>query len=193
MAVKIGIIAGSLREGSYNAKLANLAAEDARTLGADVTAIDLAEFDLPIYHHAIETDAFPDAALRLKETLKAQDALLIASPEYNGSIPGLLKNTIDWASRPTDGEGLVALSAFRDKAAGIMSASISPFGGLRGLAHLRQILSTIQMVVHPAQVSVPVAHQAFDGDRLVDDLPRQLLADMVGKVAAMAEGLRASN
>src|SRR3546814_6336846 len=90
--------------------------------------------------------------------------LLFVSPEYNGSLPPLLKNAIDWASRPTGDESLVALTAYRGKAAAIMSASISPFGGLRGLMHLRQILSTIQMLVIPEQVVVPAAHAAFAED-----------------------------
>src|SRR3546814_5432594 len=98
--------------------------------------------------------------------------LLFVSPEYNGSLPPLLKNAIDWASRPTGDEGLVALTAYRGKAAAVMSASISPFGGLRGLMHLRQILSTIQMLVIPEQVVVPAAHRSEEHTSELQSLMR---------------------
>lgn len=182
MTTKIGIIAGSTRQGSYNRRLARIASADAREAGADVTDIDLRNFQLPIYAHEIEFGDFPTAALELKALFQAQDAILFASPEYNGSVTGLLKNAIDWASRPTDGESPIALSAFRGKAAGIMSASLSPFGGLRSLAHLRQILGTVQMLVVPEQVAIPSAHQAFDDDDLVDAMPRQLITGLVGSL-----------
>lgn len=144
--------------------LADLALSQLKAHGAKVTEIDLASFDLPIYSAELEANNFPPDALRLKQILIEQDGLLVVSPEYNGSIPPLLKNAIDWASRPTGDEGLVALTAYRGKVAAIMSASLSPFGGLRGLMHLRQILTTVQMLVIPDQVSVPAAHAAFDGD-----------------------------
>lgn len=173
---KIAVITGSLREGSFNQMLAKLAIARLEAHGAAVTEVDLAAFDLPIYSAALEANNFPPDALRLKQTLVEQDGLLVVSPEYNGSIPPLLKNAIDWASRPTGDEGLVALSAYRGKAAAIMSASLSPFGGLRALMHLRQILTTIQMIVIPDQVSVPAAHAAYDSD---GGLKEELLTTLV--------------
>src|SRR3546814_12276348 len=104
--------------------------------GASVTRVDLAAFDLPLYSAALEASAFPPDALKLKTLFAAQDGLLFVSPEYNGSLPPLLKNAIDWASRPTGDESLVALTAYRGQAAAIMSASIRPFGGLRGLMQI---------------------------------------------------------
>lgn len=190
MTVRIGVIAGSLRGESFNRRLARLAAADARAAGAEVTEIDLEDYPLPVYRHEIEMDDFPPAALELKRQFQAQHGLLFASPEYNGSVTGLLKNAIDWASRPTDGEGPVALSAYRGKVAGMMAASISPFGGLRSLIHLRQILCTIQLLVVPEQVSVPFADRAFDGDDLADDLPRTLLTALVKRVVETADRLR---
>lgn len=188
----IAIVVGSTREGSYNRALGELAAASLEAQGATVTRVDLAAFDLPLYSAAIEAGAFPPDAERLKALLAAQDGLLFVSPEYNGSLPPLLKNAIDWASRPTGGEGLVALTAYRGKAAAIMSASISPFGGLRGLMHLRQILSTIQMLVIPEQVVVPNAHTAFAADGSLNEaLPASLVEMTAGRLIAVAKALAA--
>ncbi|NIJ36084.1 NAD(P)H-dependent FMN reductase [Sphingopyxis panaciterrae] len=188
----ITVVVGSTREGSFNAMLGALAAASLEAQGASVTRVDLAEFDLPLYSAAREAGDFPPDAQRLKDIFAAQDGLLFVSPEYNGSLPPLLKNAIDWASRPTGGEGLVALSAYRGKAAAVMSASISPFGGLRGLMHLRQILSTIQMLVIPEQVVVPNAHAAFEADgSLKDALPASLVEMTAGRLIAVAKALAA--
>ena len=188
----IAVIVGSTRDGSYNRALGDLAAASLAAHGAQVTMIDLADFDLPLYSAALEANAFPPDALMLKDIFAAQDGLLFVTPEYNGSLPPLLKNAIDWASRPTGDEGLVALTAYRGKAAAIMSASISPFGGLRGLMHLRQILSTIQMLVIPDQVVVPNAHAAFDaaGD-LKEALPASLVDLTAARLVAVAKALAA--
>lgn len=188
--VAIAIIVGSTRDGSWNQALGMAASRAMAAQGADVTWVDLADFDLPIYSDALEKGAFPADALRLKQILAAQDGLLFVSPEYNGSIPSLLKNAIDWASRPTGEEGPLALTAYRGKAAAIMSASLSPFGGLRGLAHLRQILSTIQMMVIPEQVVLPNAHLAFDADgQLQDSLPASLVEMTSARLLAVARAL----
>lgn len=190
--VAIAIIVGSTRDGSWNQALGMAASRALASQGADVTWVDLADFDLPIYSDALEKGAFPAGALRLKQILAAQDGLLFVSPEYNGSIPSLLKNAIDWASRPTGEEGSLALTAYRGKAAAIMSASLSPFGGLRGLAHLRQILSTIQMMVIPEQVVLPNAHLAFDADgQLQDSLPASLVEMTSARLLAVARALAA--
>lgn len=186
----IAVIVGSTRAGSYNRALGELAAASLEAQGAKVTRIDLAAFELPLYSAALEADAFPPDALKLKALFVAQDGLLFVSPEYNGSLPPLLKNAIDWASRPTGDEGLVALAAYRGKAAAIMSASLSPFGGLRALMHLRQILSTIQMLVIPEQVAVPDAHAAFAEDgSLKEALPASLVAMTAGRLVAVAKAL----
>jgi len=186
----IAVIVGSTREGSFNRALGELAAANLEAQGASVTRIDLAAFDLPLYSAALEAHAFPPDALKLKTLFAAQDGLLFVSPEYNGSLSPLLKNAIDWASRPTGDESLVALTAYRGKAAAIMSASISPFGGLRGLMHLRQILSTIQMLVIPEQVVVPNAHAAFAEDgSLKEVLPASLVEMTTGRLVAVAKAL----
>jgi chromate reductase len=187
MTVKLLAFAGSTRTGSLNQALLDLAVTEARTKGAEVTTIKLKDFALPLYDGDMERDAFPQAARDLKALFVAHHGFLIASPEYNGSVTGVLKNAIDWASRPTDGESLVALSAFRGKVAGLMAASISPFGGLRGITHMRQILGTIQTVVATEQVLVPFAHGAFDENwALKEALPAQLLGGLAARVIDLA-------
>ena len=188
----IAVVVGSTREGSFNRMLGKLAIRALEAEGATVADIDLADFDLPLYSAAREAGAFPADAERLKGLFAAQDGLLFVSPEYNGSVSPLLKNAIDWASRPTGGESLVALSAYRGKASAVMAASISPFGGLRGLMHLRQILSTIQTLVIPEQVLVPNAHAAFDADgNLVEALPATLVGMTAARLVAVAKALAA--
>lgn len=190
MTVKLLAFAGSTRTGSFNQALLDLAVTEARTQGAEVTEIRLKDFDLPLYDGDLERDAFPASAIELKSLFKAHHGFLIASPEYNGSVSGVLKNAIDWATRPTDGEGLVALSGFRGKVAGLLGASLSPFGGLRGVTHLRQILGTIQVVVATEQVLVPAAYAAFDeAGALKDPLPAQLVGGLTARVIELAERL----
>lgn len=189
---KIAVVVGSTREGSFNRAVGNLAIKALEAQGAIVTDVDLATFDLPLYSAALEAEAFPADAQRLKQLFAAQDGLLFVSPEYNGSVSPLLKNAIDWASRPTGEESLVALSAYRGKAAAVMSASISPFGGLRGLMHLRQILATIQMLVIPEQVLVPNAHAAFDENgALKEALPATLIGMTAARLVKVAGAIAA--
>lgn len=190
MPVKLLAFSGSTRAGSLNQALLDLAAAEARARGAEVTMVNLKDFGLPLYDGDLEQAAFPPAARELKALFKAHHGFLIASPEYNGSVSGVLKNAIDWASRP-DGEGPVALSAFRGKVAGLMAASISPFGGLRGVTHLRQILGTIQVVVATEQVLIPFAQNAFDeAGALKEPLPAQILGMTVARVIELAEKLQ---
>jgi chromate reductase, NAD(P)H dehydrogenase (quinone) len=169
---RILAFAGSARTDSFNVKLVNIAAAGARAAGAEVTILDLNDFPMPLFNQDLEAaDGAPPQASRLKEIMRAHGGLLIASPEYNSSISPLLKNTIDWVSRPADGEPMLA--AYQGKVAGLMSASPGRLGGLRGLVHLRSILSNIGVLVIPDQVAVGEAGSAFDdrGD-LVDDRRR---------------------
>jgi chromate reductase len=190
MTVRLLAFAGSTRAGSLNQTLLDLAVSEARARGAEVTAIRLKDFDLPLYDGDLEASAFPDAARELKSLFQSHHGFLIASPEYNGSVSGVLKNAIDWASRPTGDEALTALSAFRGKVAGLMAASISPFGGLRGITHMRQILGTVQTLVATEQVLVPFAHGAFaEGGTLKEQLPAQLLGGLAARVIDLAERL----
>lgn len=179
-AIRVLVFAGSLRRESFNKKLARIAADDARAAGAEVTLLDLRDVPMPPYDEDIETaSGLPDGAKRFKALLAAHDAVIVASPEYNSSIPGVLKNAIDWASRAEPGEK--ALVAFDGKVLGLMSASPGPFGGLRALITVRAILGHMRMIVVPDQVSIPKAHEAFDADGALRDA-RQ--AESVRRVAA---------
>jgi chromate reductase len=183
--------AGSTRAGSINQHLLDHAVAAAREAGAEITAIRLADFDLPLYDGDREANDFPAPADALRALFIEHDGFLIATPEYNGSISGVLKNAIDWASRPRACESMIALPAFRGKVAAVMSASIGPFGGVRALSHLRQILGTIQTLVITEQAALPFADKAFDGDELLDPTARILLPMMATRVVALAKALRA--
>lgn len=159
---KILAFAGSLRQESYNKKLIQYAIQGAKEAGAEVTYIDLRDFPMPIYDATIEEkEGLPPNALKIKELMWKNEGFMIASPEYNSSISGVLKNTIDWASRPAIPEE-ANLSCFVDKVALIMSASTGSLGGLRGLVHLRSILENIYTLVLPYQKAIPHAIDAFD-------------------------------
>lgn len=161
--VKIMAMAGSLRRDSFNKKLVNFAAEAAREAGAEVTVVDLKEYPLPVYDGDIEeSSGLPENALKLKEIMKDADALLLSCPEYNSSITGVLKNTIDWISRPGPGEKPGEKAAFQNKVAVLFSASPGALGGLRGLDHVRSILSNMGVMVLPGQKAVANANKVFD-------------------------------
>jgi NAD(P)H-dependent FMN reductase len=178
---KILTFAGSLRTESFNKKLAKLAAEAARNAGALVTLIDLRDLPLPLFDQDLESrDGLPANAIRLKELFTSHDALLIASPEYNSSITAVMKNTIDWVSRPaTSAEP--ALSGLRGKTAAIMSASPGGLGGLRGLVHLRSILGNIQVLVLPDQIAIVKAHEAFQPDGTLKDARQQATIEAIAQ------------
>lgn len=189
-APKILAFAGSAREDSYNKKLVKIAAEGAKAAGAEVTYLDLRDLPMPIYDEDLEAkEGIPENARKFKELLMAHQGLLIASPEYNSSITALLKNVIDWASRPLPGEPILA--CFIDKVAAIMSASPGALGGLRGLVHIRSILSNINVLVIPDQKAIPKAFEAFSEDGKLND-PKQhegveqlggKLANLLAKIA----------
>jgi NAD(P)H-dependent FMN reductase len=151
--------------------------------------IDLADFVMPLYHADLEAaQGIPDAARRLQALIAEHDALLIASPEYNGSITPLLVNTLDWCSR-TDAQHAAAsgLAIFADKPVAIVGSSPGALGGLRALFHLRDLLGYLGMVVIPQQLAVPRAHQAFDaGGVLIDEQQRARLASVASALVRAA-------
>ena len=147
---------GSSRVDSLNGKLLRVATQGARAAGAVVTEIDLMKYHMPIYNGDLEaTEGQPESATALKSLMRDSHGFLISSPEYNGGYSPLLKNAIDWVSRPIPGEP--ALAAFTGKTAAIMSASPGKLGGIRGLSQLRQILGNIGVLVLPDQVTLPAA------------------------------------
>lgn len=179
-APKILAFAGSLRADSFNKKLVKIAAQGARAAGAKVTYLDLRDYPLPVFDQDLEAkDGPPGSARKLKELLKDNAGFLIASPEYNSSVTAALKNMIDWTSRPATGEA--PLACFDGKSAALMSASPGGLGGLRGLVHVRSMLGNIGTLVLPDQVSVPQAHEAFNGDGSLKDPKKQKAVEDLGR------------
>ncbi len=180
---KILAFAGSTREASYNKQLVKVAAEGARAAGAEVTYLDLRDLPLPLFDEDLEAkEGLPENVRRLKELLISHQGFLIACPEYNSSITPVLKNAIDWASRPLPGEPMLA--SFRDKVAVLMSASPGGLGGLRGLVHVRSILSSIGVLVLPDQKALPKAFEAFDADGRLNDSKQQAEVEQLGNKLA---------
>jgi NAD(P)H-dependent FMN reductase len=166
-ALKILVIPGSLRTGSLNARLAAAAAYEFAQAGAEVTCISLADFPLPIYDGDLQTKSgVPKNAVNLKRMIGAHHGVLIVTPEYNSSVPPLVKNTIDWVSRVHDVHETRG-QVFRERAFAIAAASESRLGGTRSLAALRLILASCQATVIPNQFALSFAGNAYDDmDRL---------------------------
>ncbi|MBY0549632.1 MAG: NAD(P)H-dependent oxidoreductase [Candidatus Obscuribacterales bacterium] len=180
---KILCFAGSLRKDSLNKRLVKIAMAGARKAGAEVTFIDLRDYPLPVYDGDMEEEqGIPENAKKLKTLLKEHQGLLIASPEYNSSISGALKNAIDWASRKGPDEK--PLECYTGKVAGIMAASPGALGGLRGLASVRSILQNIGVLVVPDQVALPGAADAFDENGNLKDQKRHSSVESIGKKVA---------
>ena len=171
--------AGSTRRDSWNKKLIRVAVRGAEAAGAEVALVDLADYSMPLYDGDLENkQGIPDNATKLKRLMLDHQGLLLACPEYNSSISGVLKNTIDWASRQADGEK--PLACFRGKVVSLMSASPGALGGLRGLVHVRAILGNLGCMVLPEQVAVMSAHQAFDDDGDLKDEARRSQVESLG-------------
>ncbi len=180
---RILAFAGSTRKESYNHRLLLVAAEGARTAGADVTVLNLKDYPLPLFDQDIEQEqGTPENASKLKQLFLDHDGLLVSSPEYNSSITPLLKNTIDWVSRPAEGEPM--LVAYQGKVAALMAASPGGLGGLRGLVHVRSILSSIGVIVLPDQIAVSRAFEAFDDDGQLKDEKQQARVQGLGESVA---------
>jgi NAD(P)H-dependent FMN reductase len=189
-ALKILVIPGSLRTGSHNAKLAAAAVYELAQAGAEVTRISLGDFPLPIYDGDLQTKSgVPKHAINLKRMIGAHHGVLIVTPEYNSSVPPLVKNTIDWVSRVQDAHETRG-QVFRDRAFAIAAASESRLGGTRGLAALRLILSACQATVIPSQLALSFAAEAYDDrDRLKHPADVEALAAMVRQLIAVAQSM----
>jgi len=176
------IFGAALRQGSLNHRLAELAAHTVEKRGARVDLATMTEFDCPPYDGDLESEGtVPAPALEFCRRLKAADALMIASPEYNASMPGVLKNTIDWTSR-------VRPQPFNGKQCYLLSASPSMAGGNRGLWALRVPLEHLGARVYPDMFSLAQAHEAFGEDnRLANDLLQKRFDDNIGCFLDLAE------
>lgn len=156
---KVIALSGSLKKSSWNQMLAVQAANIAEELGADVVAVSLNDYPLPLFNEDIESE--DNAAVNdLRAIFADADALIIASPEYNGSLTPALKNAIDWVSRPNADRGYQP--KYGSQKAAILSTSPGGLGGIRGLSHLREILTNLGTLVIPSQLAVPVSYEAFN-------------------------------
>ncbi|NWG39147.1 MAG: NAD(P)H-dependent oxidoreductase [Hydrogenophilaceae bacterium] len=161
MTPKILAFAGSIRKESLNRQALDHAVRGAREAGAEVTLIELNDYSMPIYNGDLEeSHGLPEAAVRLKGLFKSHHGLLIGCPEYNGSITPLLKNTLDWVSRPDGRES--GLIPYLGKWAGLIAASAGNLGGLRGLRHVREILTNLQVMVIPQQMALSQADKSLN-------------------------------
>jgi NAD(P)H-dependent FMN reductase len=177
---RILAFAGSLREHAFTKRVVKTAMNGALRAGAEVDFIDLRDYPMPIYDGDLhEGDGFHETALQFQRLLSGYNGFLIASPEYNASLPGALKNAIDWASRQNDEFKMGEV--FKGKVAAIMTASPGGFGGIRCLAHLRSILSVLGVNVLPSEIAVGKVHEMFDGDHdLMTNEPMRRLLENLG-------------
>lgn len=188
------VFAGSTRAGSWNRKLATNVAHIATAQGAQVTALELGDFDVPLYNADLEARGTPRDVVRLKEIFHAHPAWVVCSPEYNGSYTALLKNTIDWVSSPIKGDPVWSSGTkpFQGKVVGLLSASPGALGGLRSLSHLAPLLRQLQCWVAPQQFALAKASEAFDDQgHLAQETPQLAVRNVVQQVLWAAHRLHA--
>ncbi|UCI08079.1 NADPH-dependent FMN reductase [Mesorhizobium sp. B1-1-8] len=161
---KILVFAGSVRTGAFSGRTADVAQRELARQGAEVTRISLGDYPLPIMDEDLEKEeGVPENAVNLGRLIAAHDGLLIATPEYNGSIPPLLKNAIDWVSRLRR-DGSRSFRPLYGKPVGLCSSSEGKFAGIRCINHLRAVLVRCQMEVITPECSVSGAAEAFAED-----------------------------
>jgi chromate reductase, NAD(P)H dehydrogenase (quinone) len=189
------IFAGSTRQNSYNRKLAHVAASLAEEAGANVTRLELADLNIPMYNADLEAEGTPPDVIRLKQMLFDHPAWIICSPEYNGSYTALLKNTIDWASSPVKDHPVWSQGTrpFTGKVVGVLSASPGALGGLRSQSHLNPLLLALQCWVAPTQFALGSAAKAFDDQgNLMNDAAKVSVKAVVTQVLWATQRLHAS-
>lgn len=177
------VLAGSNRSASLNRKLAANAVSAVQTLGLAATALDLRQHPLPVYDGDLESEVRLQGELAvLREYFLTHPVWLIASPDYNSSVSPLLKNVIDWVSRPVANQHFT--TCFKERIVGLMASSPGSSGGARGLPHLRQILVHLGARVHERTFLVPRGHEAFDEhDRLRERTQQDELRAFVATLA----------
>ena len=175
MPVRLLAFCGSARRESCNRRLLAAAVAVARGAGAEVTELDLRADLLPLYDGDLEAQhGLPPAARELKQLFAAHDGFLIASPEYNGFFPPLLKNALDWVSRPAPD---LPASSYAGKTAGLLAASPGALGGIRCLPHLRLLLSNLGVTVSPTQMALGGADHAFAADGRLENAAQQAMLE----------------
>jgi NAD(P)H-dependent FMN reductase len=177
-APRILAFAGATRTESFNKKLIRLGAEAAREAGAEVTLIDLRDFPMPLYDGDLEAaERLPHMARELKRLMIEHDGFFLSCPEYNSSISSVLKNALDWVSRPQPDEP--PRVAFRGKVAALLAASPGHLGGVRGLYTVRQVLNALGTLVLATQFGLPRAREAFNEDGTLKDAAEQSIVNGV--------------
>jgi chromate reductase len=182
---------GSTRTGSLNRALAAYAHRTALAKGHSAELIDLADYPMPIYNADLQNnEGIPENTRKLKAKIGEYPGVFIAAPEYNASVPALLKNTLDWLSRIKD-EGEQPLQLFKTRAFAISSASPSMHGGARGLIALRQVLAIgLQALVLPEQFAISQANKAFDdAGEPKDEIVKKTVGGILDRLALTAERL----
>src|SRR4051812_5163822 len=191
--MKLLVFAGSTRQNSWNRKLANVVAGMARSVGAEVTHLELADFDVPLYNADLEARGTPVDVMRLKQIGYDHPAWIICAPEYNASYPALLKNTLDWISSPvkSDPAWTDGFKSSRGKVVGMLSASPGALGGLRSQSHLAPLLLNLHCWVAPSNYALSRAADAFDAEgHLVEERARKNVRTVIDQVLWAAERLQ---
>jgi chromate reductase, NAD(P)H dehydrogenase (quinone) len=191
--LRVLILSGSSRPGSYNGRLATLAHGLLESAGAQPTRLDLRALALPIYDAEVEVAGLPPGALALRDAFAAHDALLVTTPEYNGFPTPLLINSFDWLSRvSTASGGPAGLAVLAGKPVGVLGASPGPLGGVRSLMFTRQFFhNVLGMLVLPEQFALSQAMNAFDdGGRLRDEKHLQAVQRVVSAVVRVGSAVR---
>lgn len=188
---KILAFAGSLRKHSFNRRVLRAAVAGAEKAGAEVTSVDLLDYPMPVYNQDDqEAFGFDENALKFQQLIHQHEGLLIASPEHNGSFPAVLKNVIEWASRRND--SFEGGRVFPGKVAAMMAAAPGAFGGVRSLAHLRGVLTSVGVYVLPVEIAVPFVGDKFDGDgdELTDERTKRALEGLGASLVEMLKKTR---
>lgn len=180
MTIRILALSGSSRRNSLNQKLLEIAMIGACGAGAEVTPVRLSDYGLPLYDVDLEAErGLPDGVVALQELMARHDAILFATPEHNGGYTALLKNAIDWTSRPRP-NGSSGIALFAGKVAALISASPGPLGGIRSQLALRMVLEKLGMVVIPEEFALSFAYEAFSTNGGLKDEGKERLVGNVG-------------
>ena len=187
---RLVVMAGSRRREALSRRVAEACALAVRNAGAEVEPVDLDDYPAPLYDGDLEAaSGLPDGIVRLQQRLYASDGLLVVNPEYNGSITPLLKNTLDWCSRPNPADRARSGGAvYAGRAAAVVGSSPGALGGMRVLFHVRDILGYLGMHVIPQQLAVAKAGEAVGDDGRLRDAAQQDMLDTLA--AALVDSAR---
>ena len=191
--MKVLVFAGSARIGSYNRKLAREVAAMTQAKGAEVTHLELGDYELPMYNADLEARGMPPDVMKLKQVFYEHPAWIVCTPEYNASYPALVKNTLDWLSRPIKSDPLWSddFRFSRGKVVGVLSASPGALGGLRSQSHLIPLLLNLRCWVAPQTFALSRADAAFGEDgHLLQEPAKKRTQSVIDQVLWAAERLQ---